>query len=80
MQDQVSLDKGDLTGTVFCGARTYTLEDGGTFLSQSGRNLILQTDNDCDVGIHTAKMKITLEEQANLTPLFVDIPIEILPR
>ena len=62
VQDQISLDKGDLTGVVFCGSRKYTVEDGGTFLSNSDRNLILQTDNDDDAGALTAKVKITLED------------------
>ena len=41
IEDTGSSLNGDATGLTSCGPRTYTLLNGGTFLTMSGRDLIL---------------------------------------
>ena len=45
VRDTGSSTNGDATGLTSCGPRTYTLLNGGTFLTMSGRDLTLQTNN-----------------------------------
>lgn len=41
VQDTGSSTNGDATGVISCGPRTYTLLNGGSFLTISGRKLTL---------------------------------------
>ena len=73
VQDQVSLDNGDITGATYCGSRIYTLLNtgGASFLTLSGQEISIQTNSDSDEGEWTAEMKITLANSPLATPVIV---------
>ena len=50
VQDSGSISNGDSTGLSSCGARTYALINGGSFMTLKGRELSLQTSNPADSG------------------------------
>ena len=75
--DTGSIDNGDTTGLVSCGARTYTLTDGGSFLYQLERDVYLFTEDPNDAGEHTAKMVVTLQDYPEVEALVVEIPVFI---
>ena len=63
IKDTGSSLNGDATGLTNCGPRIYTLLNGGTFLTMSGRDLTLQTNNPLDVrSQYPVKVKVTLAQ------------------
>ena len=74
IKDQISLNYGDSTGLTACGDRLYEVIDGEEFLkiSDTERNLVLQTDNPGYAGSHTPKMKISLKDWTDIN-LEIDI-------
>ena len=69
MQDSESRVRGDSSGVIFCGPRSYSIVGDLPYiqLNEETREITLMTDSNDDIGLHVIELQITLLEFPSVT-------------
>ena len=69
MQDSESRVRGDTSGLIFCGPRSYSVVGDVPFiqLNEETREITLMTDKNNDIGLHIVELQIMLLEFPSVT-------------